>query len=90
MIYDRRGGKEGIRSCYHWSHQVGMSMFDRIGDITSNSSIIRINGDGRTGLLFAISNFVPIPTFTNNLVMADVPGCALVGAEIWTFVCKCP
>ena len=52
--YDGRGGEEGNCSWDQWSHQVGMSMVDRNGGIASNSSIIRNNGDRRTGLIFAL------------------------------------
>ena len=72
--YDGRGGEEGNCSWDQWSHQVGMSTVDRNGGIASNSLIIRNNGDGRTGLIFAIDDFKLIPTYGNNLVMADVPG----------------
>ena len=52
--YDGRGGEEGNCSWDQWSHQVGMSTVDRNGGIASNSSIIRNNGDRRTGLIFAL------------------------------------
>ena len=84
--YDGRGGEEGNCSWDQWSHQVGMSMVDRNGGIASNSSIIRNNGDGwEDGDHLCARLFKLIPTYGNNLVMADVPGDARghVSSQMW-------